>query len=106
MKQEIPHSDWQEFFNSFKRKHQTWLISVEENGATPILHQPLEEIGVDQGKIWIKAGQQAILLEPFFVMLVRNEEGADETIEIKTQSGRVSLKVDNPTLPEMVDGVP
>jgi Family of unknown function (DUF5335) len=104
--QEISKQEWPDFFKLFSQRHNQWLISLED-GVVSVLHQPLKEIRMENGQIVVKAGDHNVVIsKPVEISLKSTDEGADEAIEIKTESGKTLLLIDSPKLPEMVDGIP
>src|SRR5438128_4260666 len=92
--QEIPHYEWERFFDEFSRVHRGWLVTIEMLGLeigdqVQVRNLPLDgiaiepnEIGEDQ--ITIIAGAQGdarishTIDAPDRVWLKQNDEGADE----------------------------
>jgi Family of unknown function (DUF5335) len=103
---QIPKVEWENFFKTFSRSHRKWLITVKENDVR-IRNQPLHYIRFEDGDIYIGAGEHSIVVQqPNSVTLVSTDEGADQSIEIKTAAGTTSVIIESPALPEMVDGLP
>lgn len=103
---EIPQNEWKDFLKLFSQRHQRWLVTLED-GVVSMLHQPLKEIRVENGQIVLRAGDHNIMIpKPHAISLKSTEQGADEAIEIKTETGKTLLIIDSPVLPEMVDGIP
>ena len=119
--QEIPRGDWEAFFDSFSRRHQGWLVTVEVMGAdigaqVEARRLPLEWIAAEMknngGLISIIVGDQAethfthLISAPTHVHLKQSEEGADEALEIEAEDGTATLvRFRSAILPEMVDGI-
>jgi Family of unknown function (DUF5335) len=119
--QEIPHYEWERFFDEFSRLHRGWLVTIEMLGLdirdqVQARDLPLEgiaiepnEIGEDQ--ITIIAGAQGdarishTIDGPDRVWLKQNEEGADEALEIESTDSTVLLRFRSTVKPEMLDGV-
>jgi hypothetical protein len=120
--QEITRGEWEAFFDSFSRRHQGWLVTVEVMGAdigaqVEARRLPLEWIAAemknDDGLISIIVGDQAethfthMISKPSHVRLKKSEESADEALEIESADGTVTLvRFRSAVLPEVVDGIP
>lgn len=106
-KKEISKNEWEDFFTVFTRQHKDWRVSVNQNGDTAIRNQPLAEIKIGQGKVFVGAGDYFLIIDqPQKVSLTTTEQGADESIEISAPTGKILIVIDTPSLPEMVDGIP
>ena len=109
--QEIPHYEWERFFDEFSRVHRGWLVTIEMLGLeigdqVQVRNLPLDgiaiepnEIGEDQ--ITIIAGAQGdarishTIDAPDRVWLKQNDEGADEALEIESIDGKVLEALEN-----------
>lgn len=118
--QKIERREWMEFFDQFSRRHRGWLVTLEVletdlGDQIEARELPLEGITAelkDSGdEIEIIAGSpdahvSHTITRPERVWLKQTEEGADETLEIESESGAVLLRFRSAVLPEMVDGLP
>ncbi len=104
---EVPKDEWEEFFKTFSRQHKEWLITITQNTSPSVQSQPLAEIRTGQGKLFLGAGDYFLVIEQLTsVSLITTDEGADKSIEIMSESGKTTIVIENPALPEMVDGIP
>ena len=119
---EIPKNEWSGFFDSFTRKHEGWLVSVEifgpEIGAqVEQRHMALEGITdewdeVEGNTIMIMTDAKPeghithSVTHPTAVSLEQTDEGADAALAIKSDDGTTTLlRFRSAVLPEMVDAV-
>jgi hypothetical protein len=119
---EIPRSEWPEFFDSFSRKHEGWLVTLEILGSqigAQLEERELALEGIvaewDAGKgdeIAIMLGAKPDdhithnISRPTQVSLEQTDEGADVALAIKSADGVMALmRFRSALLPEMVDGV-
>lgn len=119
---EIPKNEWTPFFDSFSRKHEGWLVSLEifglEIGAQVEQRQlALEGIAhesdeVEGNTIMIMIGVKPddhithSISHPTAVSLEQTDEGADAALAIKSDDGTTTLlRFRSAVLPEMVDAV-
>jgi hypothetical protein len=118
----IEQSNWMNFFDSFSRQHEGWLITLEILGSeigAQIEERDLtlEGITVDEDKwgddtinIMIGAAPDDHIThsidQPAQVSLEQNDDGADEALAIRSADGTTALlRFRSPMLPEWVDGV-
>ena len=117
---EIPRNEWTQFFDSFSRRHEGWLVSVEvfdrKLGAqVQAEERPLKGIASDRGgndpDIEILTGRGGddsfthIVTHPTQVQVEETEEGAEAAIEIKSKNeGTTLVRFRSAILPETVDG--
>jgi hypothetical protein len=119
---EISRSDWPEFFNTFSRQHEGWLVTLEVFG-TEIGAQVEERELAFEGIVaeWdeIRGDEIAIIIgaqpddhithtitRPTQVSLEQTDEGADAALAIKSADGATALlRFRSAVLPEMVDAV-
>ena len=119
---EILRSEWPEFFDSFSRQHEGWLVTLEIFG-TEIGAQVEECELAFEGIVaeWdeVKGDEIAIIIgakpddhithnisRPTQVSLEQTDEGADVALAIKSADGVTALmRFRSALLPEMVDGV-
>jgi hypothetical protein len=120
--QEIPRSEWRQFFDSFSRQHEGWLATLEVLGADvgaqeegrelPLAGVSLssggdeaEAISIDLGMTPDKHVSHAIS-EPTAVWLEQTEEGANAALEIEVADGtKTLLRFRSPMPTEFVDGI-
>ena len=118
---EIPRDEWGSFFDSFSRRHQGWLVSIEVLGSgigaqVEAKQIPLEGISADLKRtgediISIFAGRKPqdhithSIHAPERVRLKETEDGADEAVEIETANLTTLVRFRSAVLPEMVDGI-
>ena len=120
--QEIPRDEWTFFFDSFSRKHEGWLVSLEifspEIGAQVeerelALEGITDEWDEKEGNtIMIMTGVKPddhvthSIIRPTQVSLEQTDEGADAALAIKSGDGVTTLlRFRSVVLPEMVDAV-
>jgi hypothetical protein len=118
--QKIDREEWVEFFDQFSRRHRGWLITLEVmapdlGDQIQVRELPLEgitaELKASGDEIEIIAGNldahlSHTIARPARVWIKRTEEGADETLEIESESGAALLRLRSAVLPEIVDGLP
>ena len=118
----IPRSEWPKFFDSFSRKHEGWLATLEifatdigaqveerELAFEGIVNESEEALG---NQIIIMMGAKPddhithTIARPTDVSLEQTDEGADVALAIKSEAGAlVLLRFRSAMLPEMIDGV-
>lgn len=118
----IAKNNWRDFFDSFSRQHEGWLVTLEilgsEIGAQVQERELTFEGIVDE---WDEAkGNQVVITigakkddhithtirEPAEVSLEQTDEGADAALAIKSADGVMALlRFRSPMLPELVDGL-
>jgi hypothetical protein len=105
-RQQISQNEWKDFLKRFSQRHNRWLITIKD-GIVSMNHQPLKDIRIDKDRIVIHAGDHnAVIVKPVSISLISTQDGVDEALEILNESGKTLLIIDNPVLPEMVDGIP
>jgi hypothetical protein len=119
---EITRTEWPSFFDSFSRKHQGWLATLEILGTdigAQVEERELAFEGItdesDEGRgdtIMIMAGGKPddhvthTISRPTEVSLEQTDEGADAALAIKSEDGVTALlRFRSPMLPEMVDSM-
>ena len=119
---EIPKSEWTGFFDSFSRKHEGWLVSVEIFGSEIGAQVEEREVAlegitdewdeVEGSTIMIMTGAKPeghithSITHPTAVSLEQTDEGADAALAIKSNDGTMTLlRFRSAVLPEMVDAV-
>jgi hypothetical protein len=120
--QEIPKSEWTGFFDSFSRKHEGWLVSLEMFG--PEIGAQVEERNLalegitdewtetEGNRIMIMTGVKPddhithSIAHPTQVSLEQTDEGADAALAIKSEEGVTTLlRFRSAVRPETVDAV-
>jgi Family of unknown function (DUF5335) len=119
---EITRTEWPSFFDSFSRKHQGWLATLEILGpdiGAQVEERELAFEGItdesdeaDGNTIMIMTGGKAddhvthTITRPTEVSLEQTDEGADAALAIKSEDGVTALlRFRSPMLPEMVDAM-
>jgi len=118
--QQIPRKEWSAFFDSFSRKHEGWLISMElmapELGdLVEVRDRPLAGITAELRRggsdsivlIFGRAPSHLthIIAKPTRVWLKQAADGADEALEIEAQDAPTALlRFRSPRRTEEVDG--
>jgi hypothetical protein len=118
---EISRDRWVDFFDSFSQQHKGWLITIEvldlELGdqveasslALEGITAEINESGED--KIIVIAGKEPdshishTIAAPRKVWLKQTEEGADEALDIESDTGAVIVSFRSAVLPELVDSL-
>jgi hypothetical protein len=119
--QEIPHYEWERFFDEFSRLHRGWLVTIEMLGPDigdqlQVRNLPLDGIAIEpnevsEDQIIIIAGAQPharishTIPSPDRVFLKQNDEGADEALEIESIDGTVLISFRSTVKPETLDGI-
>jgi hypothetical protein len=120
--QEIARDEWPDFFDSFSRRHQGWIVAVEVFGTdigaqVEAREMPLQGITAEMQRsgeeiISIMVGDTPedhvthTIASPTRVNIKRSEEGADEAVEIESAGGSSTLiRFRSPMPAEMVDGI-
>jgi len=120
--QEIPRQEWNDFFDSFSRQHEGWLVTLEifgpEIGAQEEARElPLEGISIASGTnepetIAISIGKSPeahlthTIVKPAHVWLEQTDEGANAALEIESEDEtKTLLRFRSTVPPEFVDGV-
>ena len=111
----IPEQQWPDFFESFSRRHENWIVYMEtfdretsEQTGSRILR--LKSITTEGGMIVIVAEDDInevsqLVRTPTRVLLTQSKAGADEGIEIDADKSLLVLRFRSAALPEVVDGV-
>jgi len=119
---EIPKNEWSGFFDTFSRKHEGWLVSVEilgpDIGAQVEQRETALEGITDEwdeikgNTIMIMTGGKPeghmthSITFPTAVSLEQTDEGADAALAIKANDGTTTLlRFRSTVLPELVDAV-
>jgi len=117
---EIPPGEWKEFFDEFTRRHEGWLVTVEnfgELGAQVAAHErPLKGIFAEgrtgSPAIEILTGDSPdetlthVVAHPSRVRVEETAEGAESAVEIQSRDeGTTLIRFRATALPETVDGV-
>lgn len=117
---EIPPGEWKEFFDEFTRRHEGWLVTVEnfgDLGAQVEAHdRPLKgifaELRAGSSEIEILTGDAPdetlthVVAHPTRVSVEETPEGAESALEIQSRDeGTTLIRFRATALPETVDGV-
>ena len=119
---EISRGEWREFFDSFSRRHEGWLVTVEILGSeigAQVEEQELAFEGIVEewdelhgNEILVTTGLRAddhithSIRGPIAVSLEQTDEGADAALAIKDVDNVVTiLRFRVPVLSERVDGI-
>jgi hypothetical protein len=119
---EISKTEWPSFFDSFSRRHEGWLATLEILG--PDIGAQLEERdlpfeGITDERDEVKGDRIMIMTggkpddhvthtitQPTEVSLEQTDEGADAALAIKSADGVIALlRFRSPMLPEAVDAM-
>jgi hypothetical protein len=120
--QEIPRTEWNNFFDGFSRQHEGWLATLEvfapEIGAQEQAHElPFEGISIasadeSPNEIAINLGKPSedhithTITKPEHVWLEQTPGGANAALEIESENQtKTLLRFRSAMPPEMVDGV-
>jgi len=117
---EIPPGEWKEFFDEFTRRHEGWLVTVEnfgDLGAQVEAHdRPLKGIVAERregsSEIEILTGDSPdetlthVVAHPTRVQVEETAQGAESALEIQSRDeGTTLVRFRATALPETVDGV-
>jgi hypothetical protein len=119
---EISRGEWAAFFDSFSRRHEGWLATVEVLGEEVGAQTEARELPLVGVSAELKGGEDdavSIILggargdhithtvtRPDRVRVEQAEGGADEALQIESADGsRTLLRFRSAVLPEMVDGI-
>jgi hypothetical protein len=118
---EISRDQWIDFFDSFSQRHKGWLVKIEvlnlELGdqlkasdlALESITAEIDENGEE--KILVNVGEEPdsrishTIAAPGKVWLKQTEEGADEAIDIESETGAMIVSFRSAVLPELVDSL-
>jgi hypothetical protein len=119
---EIPRNEWTEFFDSFSRKHEGWLVNLEIFGpevGAQIQERDLTLEGITDEWDEVEGNTVTIMMgakpddhishsitDPIAVSLEQTDEGADAALAIKSNDDTTALlRFRSAVLPELVDAV-
>jgi hypothetical protein len=117
---EIPSGEWNNFLQSFARRHESWLVVFEtaegparrsaQTGQLRLKSIAVEEEGAGTKLIFIEGETEEsvvshVIRNPTRISVTQTDEGADESLLINTRSGSTRLRFRSAILPELVDGV-
>ena len=117
---EIAPSEWDSFLDAFSRKHEGWLVTVEEvtgGGGRPRVEareQPLQHVSVNRHEqsIAIAVGRPPDHLTHTVngaarLVVAQSDTGADHGLAIEHQDGRSTwIRFRAAVRPDEVDGLP
>jgi uncharacterized protein DUF5335 len=117
---QIPHNEWDEFFASFSRQHEGWLVTIEVLQPRGEVQLSFKDVSLQKVTIVISKGKEILTINmgersgktqsleissPSRIFLCTNTEGAHEELRIESLAGKTTvLRFRSPMLPEMVDG--
>ena len=116
---EIEPDDWSEFFDSFSRRHDGWLVTVELLAGTlgdqiEVENLPFRGITTDtreHRKLELRIADAAqrhlthTIERPRRVWLKQSDDGADEVLEIEAEGAETLIHFRAAMPTEAVDGV-
>ncbi len=117
---EIPPGEWKEFFDEFTRRHEGWLVTVEnfgDLGAQVEAHDRslkgiVAELRQGSSEIEILTGDSPdetlthVVAHPTRVRVEETAQGAESALEIQSRDeGTTLVRFRATALPENVDGV-
>jgi len=117
---EIPPGEWKEFFDEFTRRHEGWLVTVENFGdlgaqvevQERVLKGIVAELRAGSSEIEIMTGDSPdetlthVVAHPTRVRIEETSEGAESALEIQSRDeGTTLVSFRAKALPETVDGV-
>jgi hypothetical protein len=99
---EIPQREWREFLESFSRRHQSWLASVD---GRP--HRALQSLELEEGAVIIRLrGTQALRIErPQALRVEESGRGEELGLDFDGARGVSRLRFRAAALPEELDGI-
>src|SRR5438552_12569540 len=116
----VPHNKWREFLESFTRRYQGWLVSIEthdlQTGETVTsrflrlesVELDLEDQNNPRINVVVRDAQKEIkhiLFRPSDMMQQISRDGNDEGLRIVSVNTVTTVRFRVATSPEMVDGV-
>ena len=116
---EIRPPEWREFFDTFSRAHEGWLVTIEVLGRLGAQEEarelPLVGVTAEEqshgGSISIMVGEGErnlthTIAQPTRVWVQRTDEGAEAAVEIEAKTGeKTLLRFRSAVPPELVDGM-
>jgi hypothetical protein len=116
---EIRPPEWREFFDTFSRAHDGWLVTLEVLGDLGAQEEarelPLKGVTAEElshgGSISIMVGHGDQILthtvaQPTRVQVERTEDGAEAAVQIESKTGeKTLLRFRSAVAPELVDGM-
>ena len=119
---EIPRDGWVEFFDSFSRQHEGWLVTVEVLGAEIGAQVEAQELPLQGITAELKGGSEDVIsvllgggstehvthsiTGPTHVRVEQAEDGADMTLQIESSGGVTTLvRLRSAVLTGAVDGI-
>jgi hypothetical protein len=119
-KQAIPLAQWDEFLQSFSRKHQGWLVTIQTHDVqtgetTATRFMPLKAIRLDledeknpRINVTVLADQKElthILFRPSDLTLELSAEGNEQAVRIVSIHTVTTVRFRVAVAPELIDGV-
>jgi hypothetical protein len=116
---QIKREEWPDFFDSFSRQHDGWLVTLEITGAemgSQIQGQLFRLRGItqdaDRSAVFVALGTPArehlthVISRPTRVWLQETSEGVDAGLQIESADAiRTLIRFRSAVHPELVDGV-
>lgn len=115
---EISREEWTDFFDSFSRRHEGWLVTMEVLGSVgaqvearelPLLGIASDRDGGNTISIIVGATEERvthIIGKPTHVRVEETAAGVDRALQVESESGETTLiSFRSAVSPEMVDGV-
>lgn len=118
---EVPRAEWMSFCDSFTRKHEGWLVTIEvfgeeEGSGVEAAEMALEGVTADLHEggdmITVMVGEpdsrlSHAIANPTYVAVKQSEEGADESLCVRTREGGTTLvSFRSPVRTDELDGLP
>jgi hypothetical protein len=115
----VPHNEWDQFLQSFTRRHRGWLVSIETYDlqtaeSVASRYAPLESVELDledknnpRINVVVRDGQMVIkriLFQPSDLMVQISEDGKEESLRIVSVNTVTTVRFRVTTSPELVDG--
>jgi hypothetical protein len=115
----VPHNEWDQFLQSFTRRHRGWLVSIETYDlqtaeSVASRYAPLESVELDledknnpRINVVVRDGQMVIkriLFLPSDLTLEISEDGQEEGLRIVSVHTVTTVRFRVPASPEVVDG--
>jgi hypothetical protein len=121
---EIPSREWVDFFESFSRRHENWLVHLERLNAEQtqrltsrslrlksIAAEPSREGGDERERMIVIVGEDEttevsqLIRKPSRVLLSQTIVGADQCLEIYSDDFVILMRFRAAILPELVNDV-
>jgi uncharacterized protein DUF5335 len=120
--QEIPREQWNRFFDSFSRRHEGWLATLEVLDTNIGAQPEAIDLSFEGISISSEDGEAELIVisltkspaehvthmidHPMRVWLQQTDQGADASLEIEAEdAAKTLLRFRSPVPPELVDGI-